>query len=110
MKSSSDDSRFSSGFKAHEQARCCDCGKRFRRAIDEDWKIRCIACFKKLKQAESITLSKSASSGLDREFAEHWRLLVQLIHPDKHGGSEAANRATQWLLSVKGRLPREARP
>jgi hypothetical protein len=28
------------------------------------------------------------------------RLLVQLCHPDRHGGSEAANKATRWLLSL----------
>lgn len=26
-----------------------------------------------------------------------WRLLMQLVHPDKHGGSQAALAATQWL-------------
>ncbi|MFE8034369.1 hypothetical protein [Thiohalocapsa marina] len=26
-----------------------------------------------------------------------WRLLMQLVHPDKHGGSQAALTATQWL-------------
>lgn len=26
-----------------------------------------------------------------------WRLLMQLVHPDKHGGSEAALTATKWL-------------
>lgn len=30
--------------------------------------------------------------------ADHWRRLVQLAHPDRHGGSEAANAATRWLL------------
>jgi hypothetical protein len=28
---------------------------------------------------------------------EIWRRLVQLAHPDKHGGSEAAEAATVWL-------------
>lgn len=27
-----------------------------------------------------------------------WRRLVQLAHPDRHGGSDAANEATRWLL------------
>ena len=30
--------------------------------------------------------------------AEQWRRLVQLTHPDKHGGSAAAVEATRWLL------------
>jgi hypothetical protein len=29
------------------------------------------------------------------------RRLIQLVHPDKHNGSEAANTATQWLLSQR---------
>ena len=29
---------------------------------------------------------------------EQWRRLVQLVHPDKHGGSAAAAEATRWLL------------
>lgn len=29
---------------------------------------------------------------------EHWRRLVQLAHPDRHGNSEAATEATRWLL------------
>ena len=30
------------------------------------------------------------------------RRLLQLAHPDKHGGSEAATKATQWLLGQRG--------
>ena len=33
--------------------------------------------------------------------AEMWRRLVQLCHPDRHGGSEASNKATQWLNSIR---------
>ena len=29
---------------------------------------------------------------------EQWRRLVQLAHPDRHGGSVAAQEATRWLL------------
>jgi hypothetical protein len=27
-----------------------------------------------------------------------WRRLVQLAHPDKHGGSTASTEATRWLM------------
>jgi hypothetical protein len=27
--------------------------------------------------------------------------LIRLCHPDKHGNSEAANTATQWLLAQR---------
>jgi len=33
--------------------------------------------------------------------AEMWRRLVQLCHPDRHGGSPASTRATQWLNSIR---------
>jgi len=29
------------------------------------------------------------------------RQLLQLAHPDKHGGSEAATEATRWLLEKR---------
>lgn len=45
------------------------------------------------------------ASSVERELAENWRALVQLAHPDKHGGSQGATRLTQWLNDVKGRLP-----
>jgi len=32
------------------------------------------------------------------------RKLLQLCHPDKHGGSELANNVTKTLLEMKGRL------
>ncbi len=31
------------------------------------------------------------------------RLLLQLVHPDKHDGSQASNRATTWLLQQRAR-------
>ena len=126
------------------QARCCDCGTVFFREADEDWKKRCVPCFKKAKRAESTPVviesgywidraaalqsqvamlqsqveqqaatirilsnrpAAAAPSRLDRELAEHWRSLLQLVHPDKHGGSQGATRITQWLNEIKGRLP-----
>lgn len=32
---------------------------------------------------------------------EQWRRLLQLVHPDRHGGSPAATEATKWLLEVR---------
>lgn len=32
------------------------------------------------------------------------RTLIGLAHPDRHGNSETANRATAWLLQQRGRL------
>ena len=42
-----------------------------------------------------------SSAALD---IERIRKLIQLCHPDKHGGSPAANEATQWLLGMKDKL------
>ena len=125
-----------------KRAHCQDCGKSFLREVDEDWKTRCIPCFKKSKRAELLSadsywidrataaeslaatlqskvahleitvsnligqsLRQPPPSRIDRELAEHWRSLVQLVHPDKHNGSPGATRLTQWLNDVKGRLP-----
>jgi hypothetical protein len=38
------------------------------------------------------------------ELSAHLPLLIQLAHPDRHGGSQAATRATQWLLAMRKRL------
>lgn len=32
---------------------------------------------------------------------EQWRRLMMLVHPDKHGGSEVAVKAAQWLNEVR---------
>jgi|APTNR8051073442_1049403.scaffolds.fasta_scaffold04924_8 hypothetical protein len=115
--------------------RCQDCGRHFERAADEAWKRFCVPCYKKSKRAESSpidsywkdrataaeqqveslratvsnlvgqSLRQPPPSRLERELAENWRALVQLVHPDKHGGSQGATRLTQWLNDVKGRLP-----
>ena len=73
-------------------------------------------CWKESKRAEHDELLE-----LREEVAEHRRLLrevlterkastiepdmlarlIRLCHPDKHGNSEAANTATQWLLAQR---------
>jgi hypothetical protein len=32
---------------------------------------------------------------------DHWRRLVQLVHPDKHSNSKASTEVLQWLLKNK---------
>ena len=109
------------------QAHCRDCGAIFLRDIDEDWKTRCVPCFKKFKRAESVEtdsywpdraraaeslaatlkrqLEQRPVDSFGKELAENWRALVQLVHPDKHNGSPCATRLTQWLNDIKSRLP-----
>ena len=61
-----------------------------------------ITRFKKMRE-EQIDLA-AKTYGLQRPMSlEVWRRLVQLTHPDKHGGSDAANDASQWL--IKNRPP-----
>lgn len=38
--------------------------------------------------------------------APRLRQLIQLCHPDRHGGSDAANDATKWLLEARKALKR----
>ena len=46
---------------------------------------------------EWLRLAKG-KAGVTSIPTEQWRRLVQLAHPDKHGGSAAAVEATRWLL------------
>jgi hypothetical protein len=38
-----------------------------------------------------------SAAGMDKVMV---RRLIQLVHPDKHGNSEASNKATQWLTKI----------
>jgi hypothetical protein len=88
---------------------CADCGQTFHVIESERWKRVCIYCYRGEKRA------KDEAAALRREL-EHlrrrqWqaaaleparvRQLLQLCHPDKHGGSRLSVEATQWLLSQK---------
>jgi len=116
------------------KAVCVACGAAFWREEDEDWKTLCVPCFKKSKRAESSptdsywkdrataaeqqvealratvsnligqSLRQPRQSGIDKELAEQIPRLLLVCHPDKHGGSQAATKVTQWLLDVRGRL------
>lgn len=71
---------------------------------------RCFVNAKKRERAELLDTVESLRaelaalrcerprSGIDRAML---RTLLQLAHPDKHGGSVAATRATQYLLTLK---------
>jgi hypothetical protein len=105
------------------KVRCIPCFKKSKRAeslpADSYWPDRATAAESLAATLQSkvahleITVSnligqslrQPPPSRIDRELAEHWRALVQLVHPDKHGGSPGATRLTQWLNEIKGRLP-----
>ena len=48
-------------------------------------------------RAKAATPSKS----LPADWHEYLRPMLQLAHPDRHGGSELATRVTVWLLGLK---------
>lgn len=85
-----------------------------------DWQTICPACFGKSKRAERDALLaeldalEDENASLRAELAQVRALavrpaippdmlgrLIRLCHPDKHGGSQAANDATQWLLAQR---------
>ena len=50
----------------------------------------------------SLAIAKSATGkSLPNDWRDYLPRLIQLCHPDRHGGSEAANKATVWLLALK---------
>ena len=104
------------------KVRCIPCFKKSKRAeslaADSYWPDRAAAAeslvvtLQNQVAAQDETIRnlvgqrmRPASSCLDWELAENWRSLLQLVHPDKHGGSQGATRMTQWLNDIKGRLP-----
>jgi hypothetical protein len=79
-------------------AKCTDCGAGFPRKADESWKRLCIRCWRKAKGLHSTPAPPEAASPID---ATRLRQLIQLAHPDRHGGSALANEVTAWLLSLR---------
>jgi len=49
--------------------------------------------------AEGRRMAKPAASSTTLD-VKHIRRLLQLCHPDRHAGSEASVKATQWLLTL----------
>lgn len=112
-----------------EHATCEACGDTFTRALGEGWKRLCLSCWKVSPAAKKAARDKLAqlTAELAETRAERDRLrlrvlaleldgqqakpegippemlrrLVRLCHPDRHGGSEAANEATAWLLAQR---------
>jgi len=89
-------------------ATCPSCGDRFDQ--DAPWKKTCTPCWKLSKRAEHVELLELREEvrELRDAFAEvraadlppdMLARLIRLCHPDKHGDSEAATVATQWLLA-----------
>lgn len=105
-------------------ATCADCGETFYREPAERWKVRCLSCWRATKEqprtsdpadsnmrwyrrgyeaghAAAIALAEGPPPPID---AERVRMLLQLAHPDKHGGSALATSVTAWLLELRKRV------
>lgn len=68
---------------------------------------RCAALEQTVRRlhAQLSQANPAATSGpaLPEDFPTMLGRLIQLCHPDRHGGSKAAQRATQWLLALRQR-------
>jgi hypothetical protein len=60
------------------------------------------------QQVEKLQLSQSAIGAMDQLGLDDARLksMLTLLHPDKHGGSEAANDAAKWINGLRDLLKR----
>jgi hypothetical protein len=89
---------------------------------DESWKRTCLNCWIAKRNAEDPSRQQRYHQQQQQQSRQQWqappqqpqgklaidqtmlRRLIQLTHPDKHGGSEAATIATQFLLKLKGQM------
>ena len=92
----------------HTTRRCRACYAALH--FEPEWKTLCKSCYAASKKREQAQLQAEVA-GLRAELAvlrqrqgiepAMVRTLLQLCHPDKHGDSPAATRATQFLLTLK---------
>lgn len=89
-----------SDFKPHV-ALCPICHEPFFK--DEVWKLTCLPCYLAKTPRRAKTPRAEARIVVVTEPIEPSMLkrLIQLCHPDRHGNSEAATLATQWLLKLR---------
>ncbi len=78
---------------------CCEARTFYR---DTPWKLLCVTCYlernpSKRRSPEPVPVA-AAGAGIEPEML---RRLIQLCHPDKHQGSEAATTATRYLLGLR---------
>jgi hypothetical protein len=83
-----------------ETAACDACQCRFRRELDASWKKLRMHCWRATRAGAMPPPVPAAQPQIPKEML---RRLLQLTHPDRHAGSEAAQIATRWLLEQRGR-------
>jgi hypothetical protein len=81
-------------------ARCVSCGSEFERRVTQEWRIRCVPCWR----IHRGIVPAPANDPIRDELREHLPALVRLAHPDRHGGSALANRETAWLLGLREKI------
>ena len=93
---------------------CIHCGTQFH--ADAAWKRTCLRCWKREKGIQDRAVVEAFERGYRAglkvgqsrrpdgpaadELHKNLRALSQLCHPDKHGGSDASTRITQWLNAL----------
>lgn len=84
--------------------KCQRCKSEFYRAADQTWKRLCLDCWRKTRDEPLDYRCKRKSATVPGLDALMLRRLLQLCHPDRHGGSEAATTATQFLLELRRKI------
>lgn len=78
---------------------CIDCGKSFH--PKRGFETRCFPCWKAWKQELGEWRGHAITCPHCERLRDNVRLLLQLAHPDRHGGSDAAQKATRLLLELR---------
>lgn len=87
-------------FSGARRITCPDC--RIRTFVqDEPWKRVCLDCYLKAKKAKAPPAPPRYTAPPEPIEPDMLRRLIQLCHPDRHGNSEASNKATGFLLALK---------
>lgn len=99
-----------------DYATCPTCNRAFTRKSDEQWKRLCLGCWKASKRNESSTIQAlthqcktlehelevlRGQRGVGQPPAHVLRFLMKAAHPDRNGGSDEANEAMRWILTVR---------
>lgn len=93
--------------------RCRECNGRF--TPKHDHHHTCFPCWKAQQSDDDgleleLAAARRRIADLERRLAapstpaippDILRTLIQLTHPDRHNNSQAATRATAWLLSIR---------
>lgn len=102
------------------KTRCLDCFKKMKRATEYEprlsegqrWSERYFEadceCLRLKSQVDELRAQLAARPAFDSALLDELRDMLprlrQLCHPDRHSGSVAATKASQWLNDLRTRL------